>query len=850
MAATPRAGAHTSSTLTPPAPSPLGAAPSNPAASTSAASTPYAAFRDAARRQLRALALALRQRRDTGDPATPDQLRDTVDTALAHLGAVKRADKDKDARQQWEADARQVTLDRALEELVDEAVRLSRTPPACPVFMAILAARLQAVYPTDEAAFAHLQDVLDIVLCAYEAGYAEETLSLTILTNLMDVRPVTACEPLLGYIETRAPRLTKGMDYMRGRGPILLRLLNDLLRRLPRSQSEPVILSGRILLLLSSVYPLGEKSGVNLRGNFNVGKGTVWEQETKKDMDGAKEDARREDDDAKMTEVEEGEEAEPTHENGGGSSSGFYATFWSLQRYFNDPHLLFASPSTSSSGPLADLQDGVRQTLTAFAAATKQEKELSGAAKDGPATVAAEDVRGKARGNMDEGDDNGHEALEEYFFPKFLTSRNLLDLELADPAFRRQILVQLLILFQYLLSLTPASRERLAKLPVTNAPALTAHVLRPEAEAWVRELRSRTLDEMDAMDGGRRFRKAVMVVLTREQNWTDWKLRSCFGFIKPPLDADSQSDAARARQRALQRRPKRFPYALGNPRLDRLWRHNTTSLDGFETSAGADDLSSLLAPTGAYTQARLALQRARATASSSSSAAAGAGTGTGAVERAEAAHQAAQWRAVRAASGSALRFFARIGAGDVDVLRGLVEAERRETDGQGERDGEGEGEGDGAEKGDGDGEGQGYESDESVLRLRPRVKEAGTPEPQEGDRGAAGKKEEKKGEGSGAAPAEASHVDVKMDDADNAAGTPPPPPPPGPAAGTTVDDDEDDEPGTPPPKDATAALVKPGTPGTPGTPKRPRDGDDDEGGGAEVKMAEGAKTVAKRARID
>lgn len=180
----------------------------------------------------------------------------------------------------------------------------------------------------------------------------------------------------------------------------------------------------------------------------------------------------------------------------------------------------------------------MRETLAAFDAATKKEKELSGAAAKGDAAAAR---GGEAHGAAKEGD----EGLEEYFFPKFLTSRNLLDLEvrslplralstsrsgsaltlfpscsqLSDPSFRRQILVQLLILFQYLLSLTPSARARTATLPVTNQPALSPFVLGADDEKWVRELRSRTLDEMDDMQGGRRFRKAVMVVLTREQNW-------------------------------------------------------------------------------------------------------------------------------------------------------------------------------------------------------------------------------------------------------------------------------------------------------------------------------------------
>ena len=99
--------------------------------------------------------------------------------------------------------------------------------------------------------------------------------------------------------------------------------------------------------------------------------------------------------------------------------------------------------------------------------------------------------------------------------------------QLADPSFRRQILVQILILFQYLLGFSPSERLRTEKLPVTNMSAYPAYVLPGEVETWVRELRSRTLDELDAMEGGRRFRKAVQLVLQRDQNWVG------FPFVSP-----------------------------------------------------------------------------------------------------------------------------------------------------------------------------------------------------------------------------------------------------------------------------------------------------------------------------
>jgi THO complex subunit 1 len=38
-------------------------------------------------------------------------------------------------------------------------------------------------------------------------------------------------------------------------------------------------------------------------------------------------------------------------------------------------------------------------------------------------------------------------------------------------------------------------------------------------EKWVKELKEQTLNEMDSMEGGRRFRQAIELILKREHNW-------------------------------------------------------------------------------------------------------------------------------------------------------------------------------------------------------------------------------------------------------------------------------------------------------------------------------------------
>ena len=86
------------------------------------------------------------------------------------------------------------------------------------------------------------------------------------------MQTIASCSHIFSWIEARAERLTEGLVPQKGKALILLRTLNDLLRRLSKMGST-TIFCGRILTFLSAVFPLGERSGVNLRGEY----GPTWE---------------------------------------------------------------------------------------------------------------------------------------------------------------------------------------------------------------------------------------------------------------------------------------------------------------------------------------------------------------------------------------------------------------------------------------------------------------------------------------------------------------------------------------------------------------------------------------------
>lgn len=113
---------------------------------------------------------------------------------------------------------------------------------------------------------------LDIILSLSERQCTDDSFVLLALQDLLETQSVASCAHIFTWIEENGARLTLGMQATKGKALVLLRTLNDLLRRLSKTGST-AMLCGRILTFLSTIFPMGERSGVNLRGEY----GLQWE---------------------------------------------------------------------------------------------------------------------------------------------------------------------------------------------------------------------------------------------------------------------------------------------------------------------------------------------------------------------------------------------------------------------------------------------------------------------------------------------------------------------------------------------------------------------------------------------
>ncbi|XP_075520316.1 THO complex subunit 1 isoform X2 [Primulina tabacum] len=194
----------------------------------------------------------------------------------------------------------------------------------------------------------------------------------------------------------------------------------------------------------------------------------------------------------------------------------FYKTFWSLQDFFSNPASL--TPVITKWHKFASSLTVVLNTFEAQPLNDEEDNSI----------------------DLDEGASN--------FSIKYLTSSKLMGLELKDPSFRRHILVQCLILFDYL------------KAPGKNDKDLPSDAMKEEMKTC--EERVKKLLEMTP-PRGKDFLHSIEHILEREKNWVWWKRDGCPPFEKQPIEKKLAQDGGR------KRRPR---WRLGNKELSQLWK--------------------------------------------------------------------------------------------------------------------------------------------------------------------------------------------------------------------------------------------------------------------------------------
>lgn len=385
----------------------------------------------------------------------------------------------------------------------------------------------------------------ELVRLSVEATRAEivsNTIPVVLLIDTFDVVTLDKCQKIFQFVEDMVEVWKEEIFFSSCKNNIL-RMCNDLLRRLSRTQNT--VFCGRIQLFLSKFFPFSERSGLNIVSEFNLDNFTEYGLDSK------------DHDESDNKELEDTAEDIPLK-----IDYDLYCKFWSLQDFFRNPNQCYNKPQWKMFQMHADnilqsfssfkLED-VRQSSNENASGTDQAMDVDEEAVD---TTAVSSV-----------------IKANHFFAKFLTNPKLLALQLSDANFRRAVLVQFLILFQYL---------QVSVKFKSDTQTLTA-----DQADFIKETESRVYKLLEETPPyGKRFSRTVYHMLAREEMWNNWKNEGCKEFKKPEEPTLSEEDSKPTPNKrprrplgdALRDASRSGKFYLGNDNLTRLWNYSPDNL--------------------------------------------------------------------------------------------------------------------------------------------------------------------------------------------------------------------------------------------------------------------------------
>uniref|UniRef100_A0AAQ6IFR6 Death domain-containing protein n=1 Tax=Anabas testudineus TaxID=64144 RepID=A0AAQ6IFR6_ANATE len=391
---------------------------------------------------------------------------------------------------------------------------------------------------------ASCDDYLSLIYLSIDAvteGICSATTPFLLLGDVLDCLPLDQCDKIFSFVEENVSTWKSNSFYTAGKN-YLLRMCNDLLRRLSKSQNT--VFCGRIQLFLARLFPLSEKSGLNLQSQFNLDNVTVFNKNEQESTLGQKHTEEKEDN----MEVEEGEMGEddapapcsiPIDYN-------LYRKFWTLQDYFRNPVQCYDKFSWMTFLKYSD------ETLAVFKSYKLDDMQASKRKLEELRTSDGEHV----------------------YFAKFLTSEKLMDLQLSDSNFRRHILLQYLILFQYL--------KGQVKFKSSSC------VLNDDQTTWIEETTKLVYQLLKEIPpDGDKFGTMLEHILNTEENWNAWKNEGCPSFVKERYIDDKPKRPTRKRQAPedfLGKGPDRKIF-MGNDELTRLWNLNQDNMEACKSDS-------------------------------------------------------------------------------------------------------------------------------------------------------------------------------------------------------------------------------------------------------------------------
>eukprot|EP00123_Amoebidium_parasiticum_P011442 comp20716_c0_seq1/m.27046 comp20716_c0_seq1/g.27046 ORF comp20716_c0_seq1/g.27046 comp20716_c0_seq1/m.27046 type:complete len:659 (-) comp20716_c0_seq1:289-2265(-) len=377
----------------------------------------------------------------------------------------------------------------------------------------------------------NVRRLVDGVIKCSQEGLCTSATCCTMLAPLFDTLPIDCCEKFFSLLEDHHAVFSQNKDYT-----YVLTIGNSIMGRLSRAQHHS--LNARVLMWMARVFPTFHNSGTRQQVPQKDANKTIFtdDQEEKK---------------------EEGTGADvPLEEALGGAGHldvAFCRTFWHLQDFMQNAGLV-----NTKQDELVKCMDTVLDCFESnkIVAKPRAQRERAVTATEQQAVASPAPSRKREAEEVEEGQitkkAKGEDELEEtqaddkgdtmdlddptsgpmFVFPKYLTSRRALRLQLADPQFRLSILLEMLVFVQ---AHTHYWRGR----PSTNKNKTPP----PGLVEYLNKVQPRICRAIEALPNGANTLAIFKHLLNHELRWIEWKNENAWDTEEgiPPMVEDNET---------------------------------------------------------------------------------------------------------------------------------------------------------------------------------------------------------------------------------------------------------------------------------------------------------------------
>lgn len=445
------------------------------------------------------------------------------------------------------------------------------------------------------------------IKCAEYDGHLPK-IPYLLIEDLVESQTILNAEKIWTIVELLQPKLIQPALFLKG-NLILLRLCNSLLRKLSKSCKPEFC--GRILMFLSAVFPISERSAVNLNSKVNTSNVTLFEtlsiflSEIDNDSNNdPRNDSNvmqlNEDKDVKIEQVSINEDIkiDDNVKSNDNKDYELYKMFWELQSYMSTENkdystLSFWNLFLSNANSVLEMFEGIKYSDNEIQQAkNRREKMIS-------SSISIPFDNNKA------GIKNIINNKENYMGCKFLTSSKLFLLQIRDPELCQQVCAQILFFSRFIKERTPSfvTSEILPTIVVNTSvvtgpskggkskelpsssslPSLTINEIR----AQLHTLEKRSISLIDKTPNGDIFSSIIKRLLQREGNWLRWKSKGCLAFeqvnsnINSIIKENIDDSNGATRKRPLSKKPTLYYFGHSDLQVKECARKMSESVPSY-----------------------------------------------------------------------------------------------------------------------------------------------------------------------------------------------------------------------------------------------------------------------------